>query len=107
MGNRGNGCHALSARSSATLPSEPDRPSDERNQQRLSEQLAQDTSAARAQRQTQRDLPPAVGGARGKQAAEVGAGGQQNQARQQHQPGKKRRIAGAKKLPCMPGRTRE
>jgi hypothetical protein len=63
--------------------------SSERKQHGFGEQLAQNAIAARTKSQAQGHFAGTVGGARGKQAAQVGTGRQQNQTRQQHQSGEK------------------
>ena len=75
MGYWGMGYHALNARNSATLPISPKAPPSERDQQGLGKHAAQNTLAGRAQRQAQSHFARAVGGAGGKQAAQVGARG--------------------------------
>src|ERR1700724_4485371 len=61
----------------------------ERKQHGLGEQLAQNAISARTKSQTQGPFARTVGGPRGKQAAQVGTGRQQNQTRKQHQSGEK------------------
>ena len=63
---------------------EPDRTSGERNQYGFCKESSQNASAARSQRESQSDLPSTVSRARGKQAAQVGTCGQQNQPCQHH-----------------------
>ena len=56
----------------------PDGPSRERNQQSFGEQLPQNAEAARSQGEAHRNFPRTIGDARGKQASQVGASGQQD-----------------------------
>ena len=84
MGYWGIGCQTLSRRSSAMLPREPNKATTEGNQDRFSEQRAQDPPARGSEREAQSDFTGAVGGARGKQAAQVGACGEQNQTGKEH-----------------------
>ena len=60
---------------------------DEGKQHGLSKQAAQDAIPARSECQAQCHFARTVGGARSKQAAQVGARGQKNQRCQQHQSG--------------------
>ena len=72
----------------------------ERNQHGFGEELPENAQAAGAQTQPQSNLTRTVRGAGGKQAPQVGADRQQNQAREEHQSRKKctyrRSIAPAK-----------
>ena len=63
--------------------------------------------AARPKRQAQGNFPGTVGCSRRKQAAQVGAGRQQNQPRQQHQAGNKRARRPPSRSPRRPGRASE
>ena len=59
----------------------------EGDQHGLGEQLAQDEPAAGAEGEAKSDFLGAVGGAGGEEAAEIGAGGEQNQSGEQHEAG--------------------
>src|SRR6202453_4782082 len=63
--------------------------SSQRKQHSFGEQLAQNAIAARTKSQAQGHFARTVGGPRGKQAAQVGTGRQQNQTRKKHQSGEK------------------
>src|SRR5271167_1003916 len=63
--------------------------SSERKQRGFGEQLAQNAIAARTKSQAQGHFARTVGGTGGKQAAQVGTGGQQYQTRKEHQSGEK------------------
>src|SRR5262252_10062149 len=63
--------------------------SSERKQHGFGEQLAQNAIAARTKSQAQGHFARTVGGPRGKQATQVGAGRQQDQTRKKHQSGEK------------------
>src|ERR1700761_4525024 len=57
----------------------------ERNEYGFGEESPQNAPSARSEGESQRDFAGTVGGARGEQAAQVSACGQQNERRQQHQ----------------------
>ena len=85
---RASGCHDAEAAQERNAAREPDRAAGERDDDGLGEKLPQDTGPARAEGETEGDFAPAVGGARGEEASEVGAGGEQNE------PGEERQSAG-------------
>ena len=87
MGYFVNGCHRLSVRTSITLPNSPTAPPTSEISNGFGKELPQNAQPARSQRQPQSNFPGTVRGACGKQAAQVGARGQQNQPCQQHQSG--------------------
>ena len=86
-GDVGMGCQALSKRRMTTPPARPIAPPASETSTASVSSWRRMSRAAGAERQAQRDFFGAVGGARGKQAAEIGAGGQQDQPGEQHQAG--------------------
>ncbi len=104
-GKPGNRLPHAEPRNSTTLPHEPGGAPGERNQHGLREQCSQNAAAGSTPSARRRaNFAGTVGGARGKQAAQIGAGGQQNQPGQQHQARNEcPHRAAAAKSPARPG----
>ena len=85
---------------------EPDDAAGQRDQHGLGEKLAKNQPAARAKGQAKSDFFGAVGGARGEQAAQVGAGGQKNNPARSIRPAMKARAGPPSMSPIRPGRAR-
>ena len=65
------------------LPNRPKAPP-QRDQYSFGQERPQDAAARRSEGEAQSDFPRAVGGARGEEAAQIGACGQENQNSKQH-----------------------
>ena len=102
-----SGCQALSPRNRATLPAMPNVPP--RSATRwLPSKVGAERGGVSTPARGAKQFHGAVGRARRKQAAQVGAGGQQNQPCQEHQAGHKRPDRAAQQvLPRRPGRAKE
>ncbi len=92
------GCHLPSAVRAIQASPQAHAPSEDRNHHRLDKDLADDAPAARSNRQTDGYLAGAVRRARSEQAAEIGAGRQQHDAGQCHNPSQKTARRPAEKV---------
>ena len=103
MGMPGIGRHVLSTRKNHYRSRHAAYSSGQRNQNRFGEKLAQDVLALRSESHAQGNLARAIGRPRREHAAQIGTRGQQDEARQQHQPGHEGPRRPAERIPHQPG----